>query len=369
VDLRAAPIVLAIWMILAAATWCAAQPAPPPTPKVSGAGARPQPTLSVSTNPERIKRWFEVDAFSISSRYRLIRNAAGVTTTNQLQWQLAGRGKFKIDNKGRYSVNFGLFTGNVINGGWNNTGAGTGHPQSNLYLKHLFFAAKPVKWLEGQIGSFGVNNGENTEIIGYDNDVYIIGERIRIRAPKQAYFDEISYTSGFVGDLTRPSVFRRLGHLNNWNYHQLLVRKRLNKRVGFSADYAYERPSHTLRQAVRIGVAESRVLDTVLFENYQRVHPDEGYGVNLSGEKAVNKRFTVGGGFARIDRPVLNADRFPPGKRLYITSSYKISREITLSTALIQAVGHLPTPQTPHTRVEAIISYNILETLRKLKVQ
>jgi hypothetical protein len=365
----------ALLVIAAAASLCSAQsgtPTPSPlqqSPTVTDSKAGDKPTAAQPTRGDSIKRWFEIDALTLSPRYRFVENNAGVTTNNQAQWQFAGRGKFKFDRKGRYSVNMGLFTGNALTSGWNNTGIGTGRGQSNLYLKHLYFNAKPVKWLEAQIGSFAVNNGENTEITGYDNDAYIMGERVRVRAPKQAYFDEISYTAAFVGAANRPGVFRRMDHFDEWNYHQLLVRKQVSKRVGFSADYTFERPSHTLRQAVRIKVPELRVLDAVLFENYQRVEPDLGYGFNLYGEKALNKKFTLSGGFARIDRPMLNADRFPPGKRVHINSAYKISPEFTVSTALIHGVGHLASAQTPRTRLDIIFTYNFLETLRKLKLQ
>ena len=39
---------------------------------------------------------------------------------NVQQYQVAARGRFKFDRKGKYSVVAGLYTGNTINSGWNN---------------------------------------------------------------------------------------------------------------------------------------------------------------------------------------------------------------------------------------------------------
>ncbi|MFN2502197.1 MAG: hypothetical protein ABR530_09310 [Pyrinomonadaceae bacterium] len=352
---------------------CSAQsrPEPSPSPKAAGEdapGAQPaKPATASPVHPE-FKRWVDIEAVSLSTRYRLVKNSAGVTTNNQQQWQIAARGRFKFDKRGRYSVYAGLFTGNAINSGWNNTGLGTGDLQTKLYVKQLFLQAKPGGGVDMQFGSIAVNNGENTEITGYDNDVYITGERVTLRRPKDVYFDEVSATFAFLGDNNRPSVFRRFRHLNKSNYHQFLVRKQVTKRVGFSADYTFESGRDTLRQAVRVKVPETELVDVVLFENYQRVSPDVGYGFNLSGEKAATKKLTINGGFARIDRPMLNADRFPPGKRLYLGGSFKLSREFSVSSIIIQGVGRLPTLQTPRTRFELILTYNFVQTLRRLKL-
>ena len=330
--------------------------------------ATPNPSPE-SRVKDKIKRWFEFDAFTLLTRYRLIRNNRGQTTNNQQQFQVNARAHFNFDKKGRYRINAGLFTGNAITAGWDNTGLGTGKTFTNLYLKQLYFSAKPVKEVEVQFGGTGMNNGENTEITGYDNDVYMMGERVTVRAPKHLYFDEISITNGFVGDVNKPSVFKRFRRLDESNYHQFLVRKQVNKYVSFSADYTFETGKDTLHQAIKFKLPKSKPLDMILFENYQRVDPDTGYGFALYGEKALYKRYTLGAGFARIDKPSLNADRFPPGKRLFINSVLKISREFTLTGFVIQGVGSLPSPTSNRTRFDVILNYNFLETLKRLKVQ
>lgn len=333
----------------------------------------PRPTPSVEkdkkpTTSQNIKRWFEIDALTLSPRYRFVRSRSGVTTNNQAQYQLNVRVRFKFDKKGRYSINAGLFSGSVLNSGWNNTGVGTGDGVTNLYLKQLYFSAKPVKEVDIQFGGIGLNNGENTEITGYDNDAFLMGQRVSVKAPKHVYFDEISVANGYIGDIDKPSVFKRFNRLNESNYHQFLIRKTVNKYVSFSADYTFESGRDTLHQAIKFKLPKGNALDSLLFENYQRLDPDRGYGFGIYGDKALHKQFTLGGGFARIDKPMLNADRFPTGKRVYVNALYKFSPEFSLNGVLIQGVGPLPASSSPRTRFDLIFSYNILETLRRLKV-
>ncbi len=336
---------------------------PPPT-DTSSIPAR----SSGSPGKVSFKRWFEIDALSVSTRYRFIENDAGFITNNQNQWQFNGRGRFKFDREGRYRVYAVARTGLSISSGWNNTGWGTGDGQTNVYLKQLFFEAKPVKPVGVQVGGIGFNNGEATEVIGYDNDAYLMGERVQLRSPKRLYFDEVSVTFGHVGDVSRPNVFRRFKRLDEWNYHQTLVRKKLNNAVSVSADYTYESGRDTLRQAIRFKPPRGKPLDTILFENYEEVSPHAGYGFNIFGERQFRNRFTLGGGFTRIDRPMLNGDRYQPGKRVYMTSNLRISREFSVSTALIRGVGELPAASTPRTRLDIILTYNVLESLRKHKI-
>lgn len=317
---------------------------------------------------KELHRWFDVSAFSVATRYRYVDAANGNTVFNHQQWQLNARGRFKFDRKGMYSAGFLFETGNSVTGGWNNTGWGTGDLMTNVYLKQLYFDAKPVKPIEIQVGGIGVNNGENTEITGYDNDVYLMGERVVIRAPKQIYFDEVSLTNAFFGDTTTPNVFRRFRRMGESNYHQFLVRKQATKRVGFSADYTFETGIDRLRQAVKVKVPELKIVDSLLYENYEQLDPNAGYGFALTGEKKVNKHLTLNGGFVKISHSMFNGDRFPRGERLYLNVPYKITRELTINPVIIQAVGPLATPQTHKTRFELILNYNILEALHHYRV-
>jgi hypothetical protein len=193
-------------------------------------------------------------------------------------------------------------------------------------------------------------------------------ERLQIRSPKMLYFDEISVTNGYVGDLNRPNIFRRLKHLNRSNYHQFLFRKQVTKQVGFSADYTFESGIDTLRQAIKVKLTKSHFLDSLLYENYERIDPHPGFGFALTGEKKLLPKLTLIGGFAKISHSMLNSDRFPRGERVYFSAAYKITHGLTLNPVIIQAVGPLPTPTTPRTRFEIIASYNILEALHHYRI-
>lgn len=342
-------------------------PVPSPTPEASlTTPAKPLEPKSFAAR-SGISRWFELNALSLATRYNFIKNSSGATAANNNQFQFVGKGRFKFDSKGRYSVAAGLQTGSVFNSGWNATGWGTGRGVSNIFVKQLYFEARPVKGLTIQYGGIGINNGVNTEVTGYDSDGYIMGERVSLKYPKKLYFDEISVTYAHLGDLNRPSVFRRFKRLDESNYHQFLAVKNLNRRVSFSADYTFESGMDTLRQAVRVKVPETRLLDTVLFENYQRLDPNPGYGFNLQGEKKLSKDFSLLGGFARIDRSMLNGDRFPRGNRFHLTGTYTLSKEFTITAWIIQGVGPIP-GNLPRTRVNVLFTYNILQTLRRANI-
>ena len=50
-----------------------------------------------------------------------------------------------------------------------------------------------------------------------------------------------------------------------------------------------------------------------------------GYGFGAYGEKKLHDRFSLGGGYTRIDRNGLNSDRFPRGKRFHLDGHITIS--------------------------------------------
>lgn len=347
-------LLVALMTLASAVNFFAQTAAPTPTPVPGGYS--------------EFRRFVELDTLSIGTRYRYIQNSNGVVSTNQDQYQIIARGRFKFDTRGRYSVGFGFQTGNSFNAGWNNTGWGTGAARNDLILRQLFFDAKPVDGLEIQVGGLAFNNGENTEITGYDNDGYLTGERVRITRPKRLYFDEISVTRAYVGDTTRPYVIRRLHRLGEANYYQLLGRKRLNKIISFSADYTYEAGSDTLRQGLKFSIPKLALLDTVVFENYERLDSKPGYGFDVFGQKKVSKHLSVGAGFARIDRTILNADRFPRGNRFHVNILVPITRELSVNAVGIHGVGPIAAT-LPRTRLELIFSCNVLETLKRFKIQ
>jgi hypothetical protein len=185
--------------------------------------------------------------------------------------------------------------------------------------------------------------------------------------PKKLYFDEIGLTTATIGDINRPDIFHRLRHLGIQNYHQFLVRKQLSKAVGVTGDYTFESGIDTFHEAVKIKIPPRHLIDTFLFENYERVDPDRSYGFNIFGERKLNKTFTASGGFADIHIAALNSDRFPPGKRAYFTGQAKLSPEFTLMVQLTRGVGPI-LPTLPRNRIDITLNYNILETLKRTKL-
>ncbi|HWQ31690.1 MAG TPA: hypothetical protein VNQ79_02310, partial [Blastocatellia bacterium] len=212
------------------------------------------------------------------------------------------KGRFKFDRAGRYSINFGVFSGNSFTGGWNNTIVGTVSPLTNLSLKQLYFSARPVKGVELQYGGLSVQRGESTEITSYDNDAYLVGERLILKRPKGLFFDEISITYAYPGDLSTPKLNKRYHRLKESNYHQFLVGKQLPRRAAVSVDYTFVAGAETMREAVKLNTPELRVIDSVRFENYQRTDMNPAYGFSLAGEKMLRERLPLGGGFAATDR-------------------------------------------------------------------
>jgi hypothetical protein len=327
-------------------------------------GQAPAPTPVVH---KEVKRWFDFEALTGAARNRYVRADGGITT-HPLQYQVIARARFKFGSKGKYSVVGLLTTGNNIQSGWNLTGLGTGNGQAGFYMKQLYFEAKPIKQVDVQFGGSAPDNGENTEVTGYDNDAYLMGERVKIVYPKKLYFDEISFTNAFIGHITKPSVFSRFKRLGKSNYHQFLVRKTINKRASFSADYTFDSGTDMLRQAVKVNIPELKLVDNIRFENYQRLDPNPGYGFALTGEKKIGKKLNFLGGISKIGHTLLNGDRYPRGTRVYFHTAYKMTPELSIGPVIIQAIGPLDSPALPRTRFEFIASYNFLEALHRHRI-
>jgi hypothetical protein len=335
----------------------------------SGAEPAPRPTPVAKTeSPTQLKlrRWLEVQTATITVRYRAIENSAGLTTSNSVQHQDVFRGRFKFDAQGNYSLNAVAATGNGFIASWADTGWGTGRPTSNLYLKQLYFSAQPIKGVELQYGGLPVIRGESTEITSYDNDGYLVGERLSLKRPQQFYFDEVSVTYAYLGDVNRSNLDKRYHRLKQSNYHQFLLSKNVGQRVTASVDYTFHAGVETLREGVKIKLPEVKLLDTLRWENYERLDVLPAYGFALTGEKRLSKRFTLSGGYAQIDRHYdgLNADRFNRGHRLFALGSYALSQELTASTFLTRAVGNDYTLPN-RTRFEVLISFNLLRSLQR----
>ena len=190
-----------------------------------------------------------------------------------------------------------------------------------------------------------------------------------VRRPQQLYFDEISATVGYLAPDSRDiPISKRTKYLNDSpNYRHFLVDKKFGRRAGVSADFTYADGAKTWREAINVKTPELRVVDTVIFENYQRVNrnADQGFAVTL--DKALNKKVSMNWGYAAIDPRAggLNADRFHVGDRVFTMVIYNISPQFLASYFITRAVGNdVPLPQ--RTLSNLVFTYNALPDLRRM---
>ncbi len=340
------------------------------TTLISGGSGVADAAASAPVATGKLSRWIELQTATLVLRYRWTQSSVGITVANQMQDQIQFKGRFKFDKNGNYSINAGVFTGRDFIAGFNDTGIGTGRTMTNLYLKQLYFSAKPIIGLEVQFGGLYFNRGESTEITTYDNDGYLMGGRVVIQQPQKFFFDEISATYAFLGDLLTPNINKRWHGLNESNYHQFLVSKKIGDRAVVSGDYTFASGSDTLREAVRVNTQELKAIDFFRLELYQRVAGNPKAGLAAYVEKAfIDNRLTLGGGYAQIDRDYggLNADRFNRGRRFFFNGGYKLTPEFTVSTFYTHAFKN-DFPIANRTRFELLFSYNLLTSLKKAKL-
>lgn len=324
------------------------------------------PATTSSSEKEKVSRWLELSKFGFAVRYIHATNSTPITTVTQLQHRQDLAGKFKFDSKGKVSLNFWVNSGPRFTAGWNESNIGPRKGKVNLYLKHLFLSAQPIKGVEFQYGSFDFLRGQHTEITTYNNDGYLMGERVIIKRPKELFFDEMAVTYGYFGDLNTTNINKRYHRLRQSNYHQFLLSKQLGKRAAASFDYTFVNGAETLRQALKINTKEVKLADSLRFENYQRVDVNPAYGFSLLAEKAVTKKLTVTYGYTQIDRRYgnVNADKVFTGKHLYLLGAYAVTPELTFqlfhSHLLEKPTGILPV----RTRTEIVLRYNVLKALQ-----
>jgi hypothetical protein len=331
----------------------------PPAPVASVVPAQPAAAAAKS------HRWFDLSVGVVDARYRFIESSASVVSANQAQHRQTLKGAFKFDPKGHYTIQAGLGTGNNFIASWDTTGAGTGDPAWNFRVRTLYVSAQPVQGLEIQVGGLAPIRGESTEITSYDNDGFLVGERVSVKQPKRFYMDEVSATVGYLGDLTTPNVFKRFDRMDAHNYTQLLAAKTIG-RVSLSAHWTTAADVETWREAVRIAARETRIVDGVRLELYQRVDAPDGRGFAVSADKALTGAVALSGGFADIDRnhEPLNSDRFLRGRRVFAEGRVNLTPELSMSVFYTRAV-HNDFAVPIATRFDLIVSYNVLKGLQR----
>ena len=340
---------------------------PPKLPNAPGAPkAPPQPVSSTRT---KMARWFELQNATLNLRYRFIDTTAGRITTNQLQHRETIRGRVKFDKSAKYAWNFGVFTGTRFSSGWDNTGWGIADAQKNFAFKASYFSAIPVPGVEAQYGGLYILKGESSELTTYDDDGYVIGQRVSVKRPKQFYLDEISATVGYLAADPRDiPISRRTKYLNDTpNYRHFLVDKKFGRRAGVSTDFTYADGAKTWRQGLNLKTPELRVVDTVILELYERVNRTVDQGFAVTFDKAVHKKLSVNWGYASIDPAygILNADRFQIGNRAFAMVIFTISPEFLASAFITRAIGNdIPLPQ--RTLSNIVFTYNVIPALKRM---
>jgi hypothetical protein len=314
-----------------------------------------------------VERWFDVQTASVMARYRRVETTADVVTSNHMQDSVALKARFKFDPKGRLTLNAGVATGSSFTGGWNNTGWGTGGDAVfGMYLKQLFLAATPVKGVDASYGGLAFVRGESTEITSYDNDGYMVGARVTLKRPNQFFLDEISFTNAYVCDVATPGFSDRYSRLGDANYHHLLLGKRVGKVLGLSADYTRDAGVDVLRTAFNLKTPKARVIDFVRYEQYKRFGETAAFGFAAYGEKALTRRVSVGAGYADIDPKYggRNADRFNKGRRLYEQATLKVTRDLSVSAFLTQAVNNSYAVANAR-RIDLVVVFNALGPVQR----
>jgi hypothetical protein len=355
----------------------AQSPAPPPgqVAVVTDSGSkqqtnplRGQTPASRNADNAELHRWFDLQSAQAETRYRFVETSAGDTAANQWQHKESIKGAFKFDALGHYSVQAFLGTGNGFTGSWDPTGVGTGAPTWDFRVRRLYAQAVPVKGLELAAGSFDVLRGETSEITSYDNDAFMQGYRASIKRPAEFFFDELSVTAGYLGDLSEPNVFSRFKWMDTHNYTQALVGKRLGKQLAVSVDWTSVNHVDTVREGVRLGAKHlvPRMIDDVRLEFYQRADSPSGQGFSLDAERFFSKTVMAYAGYAHVDKDngALNGDRYARGQRAFVGGSINILPELMLSTFYTHAFAN-DFPISNNQRFDLILSYNVLKALQE----
>lgn len=331
--------------------------------------ATPSPVRAADSKNAGFSRWFEFSKIMLASRYMHVENSARVTTVTQLQHREDLTGRLKFDRQGQYALHFWVNSGRRFTAGWDESAAGPRRGNANLYLKHLFLSLRPIKGIEVQSGSFDFLRGQNTEITSYNNDGYLTGQRLILRRPKDLFFDEIGVTYAYFGDLNLPNINKRYHRLQQSNYHQFLVSKNIGKRATISADYTFVGGAETLRQAVKINTSELKLVDSLRFENYQRLDVNPAYGFAVLAEKALTKKWSFTGGYTQIDPKYgnVNADKVFQGKHLYLLTSYALTDDLTFSVFHGHLLEKAGTALPVRTRTEVVLRYNLLKQFQRAR--
>ena len=335
-------------------------------------GQAPAPAAPSEPPAPAIRRWLDVQSVHVGSRFRWYKNSNEVLRSSNLQWQTQLRGRFKFDEDGRYALATFASTGASFPSSWNNTGAALGDYQGPFNVKQLFLSAEPIRGLQFEIGGLHLNRGELAEHVTYDNDAYIVGERVTYR-PTKKRITQVSVTTGYFGgnDYNEVNVFKRFERMDEFNYGQALVAFALHPRVTASVDYTYEDGRDIYREGVNIRMPSSvKFLTALKFEAYQRTTDEDGYGFNMSGDFRY-KRYSLSAGVMSVDQfygtatgQPFNGDRYENGTRQYTIHTFQITPEIQFVMFQTEAFA-TDFPINIQHRFDALVTFNPTAWLKR----
>jgi hypothetical protein len=341
---------------------------------LSASPVRAQQTASVpspssvsspsNSTPSPLARWIDLPTGLVAIRSKSFQ-ASNTDFINLGQYYLLAAGQLKLDREGSWGIRFAAGTGRAFTAGWNATGIGAGDFFGGIYLKQLFLSSTPIHGLEVQIGGIGFNRGESTEITSYNNNGYLMGERVRLKFPHQLFFNDISFTAAYIGDIDTPNVIARFHRLDSSNYYQFLAARQFGKKISLSADLTSHSGTGTLREAVKLNLKVTHYLDDLLFENYQRLNSNPEWGCAVTLQRSIS-RVNLAGGYADIDPfyGIWNTDRMGRGKRIFLTPKVNLWRELSFSFYFTQAFDN-DFPVTNQTRFDFILNYDFQKTLHR----
>lgn len=321
---------------------------------------------SRAPDPMGWNRWVSISTASANARFVSIKSTAGGATLSQLQHQQLFSGRVHLERRGRFDIGAAIAPGGYFAAAWNHLPPGSGATSGQLFVKQLYLAARPVDWLEIQYGGLGVNRGIGTDVLGYHGQGFMTGQRVLLRAPRRLVFDTVEAAWGYLGDLDRPGINKRVHRLDQVNFRQYIATKRIGPRLTTSVEFANHAGVKTLREAILFEIPGMVVADTLRMELYQRVTGSGAAGVNVSLAKSIGRRAAVEGGYAAIDREYgdLNSDAFFHGKRLYIGPRIGIAPGVTLSAFLNHTLrNHYAVRNRRH--LEIGIGYDFLSLARR----
>ena len=307
----------------------------------SGTQRRARPRRRGRSRFPPLARWIDLQNATLNTRYRFIDSSEGLITTNQLQHRETLRARLKFDAPGRYALNFGVSTGFDSPAGGTTRASGWATGRTRSRSGSCTSQLNPSPESKGSTGACTSSKGESTEITTYDDDGYVIGERVSVRRPRQFFFDEMSATVGYFSSAPEEiGVSKRVKYLNDHpNYGHFLVDKKLGTRGGVSADFTSAGRGANLasrdeRQYER--TARSRLDSLRELQAHER---QPGLWVCGDGHQGGHSRKSASTGAmpASISSTAASTPTvFTSGNRVFVMATYVISPRFTASAFITQ---------------------------------